>query len=179
MKLADKTAVVTGAASGIGRAIARLFKAEGAEVIAVDMDEERLAKVATELECESVLADITTEDGIAAMKGERPTRLLLPPLKEAGRRTSGRSRGRGSSPPEDELDAAQGALFEALRAHRLEVARDEGVPPYVVASDRALRDIARLQPADFETLQLANGIGPNKAARYGDGLLAVVRDHFR
>ncbi|MDG2334858.1 MAG: ATP-dependent DNA helicase [Myxococcota bacterium] len=120
-----------------------------------------------------------TEDGIAAMKGERPTRLLLPPLKEAGRRTSGRSRGRGSSPPEDELDAAQGALFEALRAHRLEVARDEGVPPYVVASDRALRDIARLQPADFETLQLANGIGPNKAARYGDGLLAVVRDHFR
>ena len=67
MKLADKTAVVTGAASGIGRAIARLFKAEGAEVIAVDMDEERLAKVATELECESVLADITTEDGIAAI----------------------------------------------------------------------------------------------------------------
>ncbi|MDE0887100.1 MAG: ATP-dependent DNA helicase [Myxococcota bacterium] len=119
-----------------------------------------------------------TEDGIAAMKGERPTRLLLPPLKEAGRRTSGRSRARGSSPPESELDAAQGALFEALRAHRLEVARDEGVPPYVVASDRALRDIARLQPADFETLQLANGIGPNKAARYGDGLLAVVRDHL-
>ena len=67
MKLADKTAVVTGAASGIGRAIARLFKAEGAEVIAVDMDEERLAKVAAELECESVLADITTEDGVAAI----------------------------------------------------------------------------------------------------------------
>jgi len=119
-----------------------------------------------------------TEDGIAAMKGERPTRLLLPPLKEAGRRTGGRSRARGNSPPEPELDAGQGMLFEALRAHRLEVARGEGVPPYVVASDRALRDIARLQPTDFETLQLANGIGPNKADRYGDGLLAVVQDHI-
>ena len=67
MKLEGKTAVVTGAASGIGRAIARLFKAEGAEVIAVDLDEERLDKVATELGCEQVLVDITSAEGISAI----------------------------------------------------------------------------------------------------------------
>ena len=117
-----------------------------------------------------------TEDGIATMKGERPVRLLLPPLKDAARRKPSRSR--AGSAPAVELDPSETALFEALRAYRMEVARGEGVPPYVVASDRALRDIARLRPTDFESLQLANGIGPNKAARYGDGLLSVVREHF-
>ena len=53
----------------------------------------------------------------------------------------------------------------------------EGVPPYVVASDRALRDVARLRPTNFDALQMANGIGPAKAARYGDGLLGVVRQY--
>jgi ATP-dependent DNA helicase RecQ len=77
-----------------------------------------------------------------------------------------------------DLTLPETALFEALRAHRMEIARRDGVPPYVVASDRALRDVARLGPTDFETLQLANGIGPSKAERYGEGLLAVVREHI-
>ena len=116
-----------------------------------------------------------TEDGIAAMKAERPVRLLLPPLREAARRP--RAQPRAGTPETAELTLAETALFEALRAHRMEVARRDGVPPYVVASDRALRDVARLGPTDFESLQLANGIGPSKAERYGDGLLAVVREH--
>ncbi|MCS5635773.1 MAG: ATP-dependent DNA helicase [Myxococcota bacterium] len=117
-----------------------------------------------------------TQEGIEVMREERPVRLLLPPLKESARRT-GRLAGsaaQGPSPPE--LEPGDIALFEALRAHRMEVARSQGVPPYVVASDRALRDIARLRPLDFDALQLANGIGPAKAARFGDGLLAVVRE---
>ncbi|MBI4953875.1 MAG: HRDC domain-containing protein, partial [Myxococcales bacterium] len=73
------------------------------------------------------------------------------------------------------LDAAASRLFEALRAHRLLVARDEGVPPYVVASDRTLRDLAVLRPRTEQELLLAHGIGPAKAERFGAGLLAVVR----
>jgi superfamily II DNA helicase RecQ len=45
----------------------------------------------------------------------------------------------------------------------------------MVASDRALRDIARLRPRSLAELQLANGIGPAKAKQYGAGLLDVVR----
>jgi ATP-dependent DNA helicase RecQ len=75
---------------------------------------------------------------------------------------------------EEELDDDAMALFEALRRHRLEVAREQSVPPYVVASDRTLRDIARRRPATLAELQEAHGIGPAKAERYGEGLLAVV-----
>jgi NAD(P)-dependent dehydrogenase (short-subunit alcohol dehydrogenase family) len=67
MKIEGKVAVVTGAASGIGRSIARRFTAEGGLVVAVDLDEGRLAKVSAELECESVVADISSESGIAAI----------------------------------------------------------------------------------------------------------------
>ncbi len=91
---------------------------------------------------------------------------------------SGRSRGRGrgSVAPDDEemLDEAATELFEALRHHRLVVSRAESVPPYVVASDRTLRDIARRRPATLAELQAVHGIGPAKAERFGPGLLGVV-----
>ena len=70
-------------------------------------------------------------------------------------------------------------LFEALRAFRIETAREEQVPPYVIASDRTLRDIALLRPANLDELLLAHGIGPAKAERFGAALLKVVREHAR
>ena len=51
------------------------------------------------------------------------------------------------------------------------------MPPYVVASDRTLRDIANLRPRNADELALAHGIGPAKLERYGPGLLAVVEAH--
>jgi ATP-dependent DNA helicase RecQ len=58
------------------------------------------------------------------------------------------------------------------------VARAEGVPPYVVASDRTLREIASLRPRSLGELTDAHGIGPRKAERYGAGFLAVVARHL-
>jgi ATP-dependent DNA helicase RecQ len=49
----------------------------------------------------------------------------------------------------------------------------------VVASDRTLRDIARLRPGTDHELQMAHGIGPAKADRYGVQLLAAVRKASR
>lgn len=66
-RLEGKTAVVTGAASGIGRAMARRFASEGASIVAVDMDEKRLAKVAEELSCKMVCGDISDEAIIEQM----------------------------------------------------------------------------------------------------------------
>jgi len=58
----------------------------------------------------------------------------------------------------------------------LEQAKTQGVPPYVVASDRTLRDLAMLKPRNADELKLAHGIGPAKAERYGSGFLSVIRN---
>jgi ATP-dependent DNA helicase RecQ len=123
---------------------------------------------------------VLTEEGRAVMKGERPVRLLLP---SAGRRAGAAPAARSSDPGRRrpsreaaELDSAAQALFEALRRHRLAVARAEGLAPFIVASDRTLRDIATLKPRTRAELEMAHGVGPHKAERYGPGLLRVVAE---
>ncbi len=66
-RLEGKFAVITGGASGIGRSMVRAFAAEGASVLAVDMDEGRLAKVTAEVGCEGLVADVSNDDDIARM----------------------------------------------------------------------------------------------------------------
>ena len=99
--------------------------------------------------------------------GERPVALLTDDgrgrdaRRAAGAPPAAAARARGARARRAERGAARRArrrapttrstpagraLFEALRRHRLEVAHAEGVPPYVVATDRALRDIAALRP---------------------------------
>jgi ATP-dependent DNA helicase RecQ len=126
---------------------------------------------------------LLTQEGLAVMRGEREARLLLPPLAPrvtAPRATAARS-GRRSGPAagvgDDALEPAARALFEALRGFRLEHARAAGVPPYVILHDRSLRDIARRRPASLDALQMCHGVGPAKAKRWGESLLAVVRQH--
>ncbi|MFT5697111.1 MAG: ATP-dependent DNA helicase RecQ [Myxococcota bacterium] len=122
---------------------------------------------------------ILSAEGAAVMQGERNVRLLLPPLVKPGKAkaSGGRAKGPGSSagPDAENFSIAERELFEALRNHRLEVARAESVPPYVVASDRTLREIVMDRPLNQADLQRVHGIGATKAERYGDGLLEVVR----
>lgn len=122
---------------------------------------------------------ILTEAGRRVMKAETPARLLLPPVPTAGasRAKPRGARGRATSEGEQlDLDPAALTVFEALRAHRLDLARTEGVPPYVIASDRSLREIAMLRPRSIEELKQAHGIGPSKAERFGAGFLRIVAD---
>ena len=118
-----------------------------------------------------------TEAGNEVIHEKRPARLLLPPRREAAGPIPGtrfKTNIRRTDPTAD-LDSTALDLFEELRRHRMEVARDERVPPYVVASDRTLRDIALLRPISIDELKMAHGIGPSKADKYGDGFLQIVR----
>jgi ATP-dependent DNA helicase RecQ len=121
---------------------------------------------------------VLTEAGGAVMRGERAARLQLPEPRGATDRApaTGRANGRRVA-SEGGLDAAGLELFEALRRHRLGLARARGVPPYVIASDRTLREIAALRPRDVESLLGCHGVGPARAAAWGAGLVEVVRAH--
>jgi ATP-dependent DNA helicase RecQ len=122
---------------------------------------------------------VLTESGRSVMRAELPARVVLPPLRrEAGPKLDAGSRRRGAARRElDPIAPGEQTLFDALRAYRLELSRELGVPPYVVAHDRTLHGLARQRPGSHAELMLVDGIGPAKAEKFGDGFLAVVREH--
>lgn len=74
------------------------------------------------------------------------------------------------------LDEAQTDTFERLRAWRLDEAREQGVPPYVVFGDATLRELAVRLPASPEALLDVPGIGQAKLERYGEAVLTLLSD---
>lgn len=116
-----------------------------------------------------------TPDGVAVMRGQSPANIRI--AKDTPATSSDESPATAAGPVAAVgLDAQSEAVFQALRAHRMEVARAQGVPPFMIASDRTLRDLAVLRPGNLEELKLAHGIGPAKVERYGAGFLEVVRN---
>jgi ATP-dependent DNA helicase RecQ len=69
---------------------------------------------------------------------------------------------------------ADEGLFERLRAWRLERARVDEVPAYVVLHDATLRELATAKPASEHDLAAVRGFGPTKLERYGEDVLAVI-----
>ena len=74
----------------------------------------------------------------------------------------------------DELDPEEEELFERLRTLRLELAREQGVPAYIVFNDAVLRDMARRRPATPSELLDVPGVGPAKLKRYGERFLEAL-----
>jgi ATP-dependent DNA helicase RecQ len=71
------------------------------------------------------------------------------------------------------------ALFEKLRAWRLEQARAREVPPYIVFHDSHLRAIAAQRPLTLEALSGLKGVGPRKLEQYGQAVIELVGEHLR
>jgi len=92
--------------------------------------------------------------------------------KEAPRKTGRTSSTRGT--PITDLDPTALPRFESLRALRTQLAREQGVPPYVIFHDRTLREIAQLNPGTLDALAEVGGIGSSKLERYGDAVLEAL-----
>lgn len=75
----------------------------------------------------------------------------------------------------DEIPEADRGIYDSLAAWRRERAREDGVPAYVVCSNRTLRDLAATRPADRRGLTSIWGFGASRVERYGDEVLAVIR----
>jgi len=102
----------------------------------------------------------------AILKGEEPLPLVLPP-ERARRRKAG---GGGSDYPHD-------PMFETLRTLRRDLARAQGVPPYVIFPDATLREMAAAKPDTLGGLARISGVGAKKLETYGEAFLAAIRDH--
>ncbi|HEY6516694.1 MAG TPA: DNA helicase RecQ [Steroidobacteraceae bacterium] len=84
-----------------------------------------------------------------------------------------RAQSEGSVSPAD--DNTHLELFQALRAWRLQVAREHGVPAYTVFHDSTLEEIARRRPGSTDELRDVSGVGAIKLERYGAAVLDVVQ----
>jgi ATP-dependent DNA helicase RecQ len=75
-----------------------------------------------------------------------------------------------------ELPAEAAPVFERLRAWRGATAKEQGVPAYVIFHDATLRDIATRLPTTLPELGTISGVGQNKLAKYGEGVLKVLAE---
>ena len=86
---------------------------------------------------------------------------------------------KGRSPARSRVEAeswegVDRALFEELRALRLRLARERGVPPYVIFHDTTLRELAKHKPASLDDLRHVYGVGARKAEDLGTAVLGTI-----
>jgi ATP-dependent DNA helicase RecQ len=113
-----------------------------------------------------------TERGVALLKDAAAT----PGLSLARQRRV--KEGRRPSAPRPETEAWKDVdhdLFDQLRAVRLRLARERGVPPYVIFHDTTLRELARVKPVSVEELSGIYGIGARKAQQLGAAFVDAIR----
>jgi ATP-dependent DNA helicase RecQ len=77
----------------------------------------------------------------------------------------------------DSWDGVDRDLFEVLRTLRRQMASEKNVPPYVVFSDVALRDMARRRPSTLASFLRVHGVGQAKCEQYGEVFLTAIGEH--
>lgn len=112
---------------------------------------------------------LLTEASRSVLKGEIAL-MLRRESPGAGRG----QRSRRQAAPDVGLDAEARERFEALRSWRAAVAREHGVPAYVIFHDATLREIARVDPRTLDDLSHVHGVGARKLEAYGEALLECV-----
>lgn len=114
-----------------------------------------------------------TAEARPVLRGEAEIRLRRDPAPIRAKRGQKAEKARASF-----IRAEDEALFEALRARRLMLARQQGVPPYVIFHDATLVEMARIKPATMEAFARISGVGAAKCERYADAFLEVVEAHL-
>ncbi|MEM7051888.1 MAG: DNA helicase RecQ [Acidobacteriota bacterium] len=114
-----------------------------------------------------------TAAGVDLLKGQLPGddfALFRQPAPTARRRRRGGGRG-------EDWEGVDRGLFERLREARLSIARERGVPPYVVFHDSVLRQLAKVRPTTPQALLQVHGIGDRKAERLGPTFLPLIEGY--
>ena len=149
--------------------------------IGSDVSEQDWRSVVRQLLAQSLLAVqgeygtlAITPESASVLSGERSVKLRREAPRKA--RGGGAGSGAGAAKRKVTVDLPESAtdLFENLRLWRSGVARDNGVPAYVVFADASLRGIAVTKPESLAELAEISGVGEKKLENYGAAVLAIV-----
>ncbi|TAJ80559.1 MAG: RecQ family ATP-dependent DNA helicase [Gallionellaceae bacterium] len=114
-----------------------------------------------------------TETSRPVLRGEQEV-WLRRDAEPAKRKTSKAER--GVRVREAFAGANEDLLWQALKAKRMELAREQGVPPYVIFHDSTLLEILNRKPQTLDEMGCISGVGQAKLAKYGDAFLQMVED---
>ena len=116
-----------------------------------------------------------TADGRQALSGSRrivqQKVVAADPVPELPKRQQKR---RAGAIDEDALRP----LFDTLRAVRLELAKDEHIPPFVIFSDATLWDMAALKPDSLDAMSQIKGVGSFKLHKYGRQFVGAIQSYI-
>jgi ATP-dependent DNA helicase RecQ len=109
------------------------------------------------------------------LKGEQKFLVRRDPVSDTKKISSSRKDHQDDSPltPESEQ------LWENLRTLRLEVAREQNIPAYVIFHDSTLKEMVRKLPRSLGEMRQIAGIGERKLDLYGERFLAVIREYVQ
>jgi ATP-dependent DNA helicase RecQ len=130
-----------------------------------------IAEVGDDLRPTLAVAD---EDGVRALfKKEREPRIRTPSAAKPQKGARAARAGRAAPPQTGETHSD---AFEALRAWRRKAASRQNLPPYVVFHDATLAAIASARPKSLPELARVPGVGEAKLARYGEEVIALIKE---
>jgi len=101
------------------------------------------------------------------LRGEIELILRKPALTKDSKKKKGKSK--------TSLRSVDEPLFELLREHRLELAEEKGVPPYIIFHDSTLEEMARTRPENLERMQYISGVGEQKLKQYGQSFIEIIQ----
>ncbi|MDP2806473.1 MAG: DNA helicase RecQ [Gallionellaceae bacterium] len=125
-------------------------------------------------------ADIEAYGGLKLTEASRPVLRgaqevwLRRDAEPAKRKTSKAER--GSRLREAFAGANEDPLWQALKAKRMELAREQGVPPYVIFHDSTLLEMLNRKPQTLNEMAQISGVGQAKLVKYGDDFLSVLEN---
>ncbi|HSH72908.1 MAG TPA: DNA helicase RecQ [Methylophilaceae bacterium] len=150
--------------------------------IGKDLNQSQWSSVFRQLTAAGLLeADIQAYGGLKLTEAARPIlkgeqevwqRRDVEPAKRNISKTERSARAR-----EAFAGANEDPLWQALKAKRMELAKDQGVPPYVIFHDSTLLEILNQRPGNLTELGKITGVGQAKLAKYGDDFLQVLEDN--
>ena len=114
------------------------------------------------------VSELLDEDGTMLMKMAKEEKRILKAAKE-------KTKTKTSAAAKD-LSNEEAAVFEKLRALRMELAKEHKVPPYIIFSDKTLIQMAMEKPSNKEEMLAVSGVGESKFEKYGEPFLACLAE---
>jgi len=110
------------------------------------------------------------------VKKEKLAKKLKKAAGKTGRKSTGRGKQNSLQTVEEDIDIDEN-LFEHLRNLRMEIAKEEKVPPYIVFSDKTLILLCQSKPKNQEEMLAVSGIGQFKLDKYGERFMEAIKSY--